>query len=126
MRTLGDMTTLTDIRELDFDAEFDIHLDADAERMHRRRWSTLAVLCLSLVLICIDNTILNVALPTLAREFGASASQLQWIVDSYILVFAGLLLTAGFVGDKFGRRGALILSTPSCCPFFTGATSGPV
>ena len=99
------MTTLTpnqelDLRHLDF--------DADAERMHRRRWKTLGVLCLSLVLICIDNTILNVAIPTLAREFHATASQLQWIVDSYILVFAGLLLTAGFVGDKFGRRGALM------------------
>ena len=99
------MTTLTSIQELD---PSNLDFDADAERMHRRRWKTLSVLCLSLVLICIDNTILNVAIPTLAREFHATASQLQWIVDSYILVFAGLLLTAGFVGDKFGRRGALM------------------
>ena len=100
------MTTLTSTTPT-LDAAFDSGLAA-AERMHRRRWRTLGVLCLSLVLICIDNTILNVAIPTLAREFEATASQLQWIVDSYILVFAGLLLTAGFVGDKFGRRGALM------------------
>jgi EmrB/QacA subfamily drug resistance transporter len=78
------------------------------DEAHRRRWWTLAVLCLTLVLISVDNTILNVAIPTLARELEASASQLQWIVDSYVLVFAGLLLTAGFLGDKFGRRGALM------------------
>src|SRR4051812_12496494 len=60
-----------------------------------RRWRILAVLCLSLLVISLDNTILNVALPTLQVDLGASASQLQWIVDSYMLVFAGLLLTAG-------------------------------
>jgi EmrB/QacA subfamily drug resistance transporter len=72
-----------------------------------RRWWTLAVLCLSLIVISLDNTILNVALPTLERELAASASQLQWIVDSYMLVFAGLLLTAGALGDRFGRKRAL-------------------
>ena len=79
------------------------------DRAHQRRWLTLSVLCLTLVLISVDNTILNVAIPTLARDLHASGSQLQWIVDSYVLVFAGLLLTAGSLGDKFGRRGALIL-----------------
>ena len=79
-----------------------------SDRVHRQRWWTLTVLCLTLVLVSVDNTILNVAIPTLAREFEATASQLQWIVDSYVLVFAGLLLTAGFLGDKFGRRGALM------------------
>src|SRR5437660_9383308 len=74
---------------------------------NRRRWIALLVLCLSLMVIGIDNTILNVALPTLVRELHASNSQLQWIVDSYILVFAGLLLTAGSLGDRFGRRCAL-------------------
>jgi EmrB/QacA subfamily drug resistance transporter len=78
-------------------------------RAHQRRWWTLSILCLTLVLISVDNTILNVAIPTLARDLHASGSQLQWIVDSYVLVFAGLLLTAGSLGDKFGRRGALIL-----------------
>jgi EmrB/QacA subfamily drug resistance transporter len=72
-----------------------------------RRWWTLGVLCLSLLVISLDNTILNVALPTLERDLGASSSQLQWIVDSYMLVFAGLLLTAGALGDRFGRRRAL-------------------
>src|SRR5689334_17021256 len=74
-----------------------------------RRWWTLGVLCLSLLVIGLDNTILNVALPTLARDLDASSSQLQWIVDSYMLVFAGVLLTAGALGDRFGRRRALTL-----------------
>jgi EmrB/QacA subfamily drug resistance transporter len=64
-------------------------------------------LSLSLVMIGLDNTILNVALPTLSNELDASASQLQWIVDSYILVFAGILLTMGALGDRFGRKLAL-------------------
>ena len=72
-----------------------------------RRWWTLAVLCVSLIVISLDNTILNVALPTIERELNASSSALQWIVDAYMLVFAGLLLTAGALGDRFGRRRAL-------------------
>ena len=79
----------------------------DAGTIYRRRWATLAVLSLSLVIIGLDNTILNVALPTLVRELGATASQLQWMVDSYVLVFAGLLLTMGALGDRFGRKLAL-------------------
>ncbi len=74
-----------------------------------RRWWTLAVLCLSLIVISLDNTILNTALPSLQADLDASASQLQWIVDAYMLVFAGLLLTAGSLGDRFGRRRALDL-----------------
>ena len=57
---------------------------------HARRWKTLGVLSLSLVIIGLDNTILNVALPTLQRDLDASSSQLQWIVDVYMLVFAGV------------------------------------
>jgi EmrB/QacA subfamily drug resistance transporter len=72
-----------------------------------RRWWTLAVLCLSLLVIGLDNTILNVALPTIQRDLDASSSQLQWIVDAYMLVFAGVLLTAGALGDRFGRKRAL-------------------
>jgi MFS family permease len=71
------------------------------------RWWTLGVLCLSLLTIVIANASLNVALPTLAERLHASASSLQWIVDGYALVFAGLLLTAGSLGDRYGRRGAL-------------------
>ncbi len=73
----------------------------------RRRWWILGVLCFSLLVIVLDNTILNVAIPTIVRHLHASNSQLQWMVDSYTLVFAGLLLTAGSLGDRFGRRGAL-------------------
>jgi EmrB/QacA subfamily drug resistance transporter len=73
----------------------------------QKRWWTLAVLCLSLLIINLDNLILNIALPTLARELPATGSELQWIVDGYVLVFAGLLLTAGALGDRFGRKRAL-------------------
>jgi EmrB/QacA subfamily drug resistance transporter len=84
----------------------------DPEVAHRRRWFTLLVLCLSLVVIGLDNTILNVALPTLGKSvrlggLAATESQLQWIVDGYTIIFAGLLLTAGSIGDRFGRYGAL-------------------
>jgi EmrB/QacA subfamily drug resistance transporter len=75
--------------------------------VYRRRWWTLAVLALSLVIIGLDNTVLNVALPTLQRAFGATAAELQWMVDAYVLVFAGLLLTMGALGDRFGRARAL-------------------
>lgn len=76
-------------------------------RVHARRWYTLATLCLSLLIIVMDNTILNVAIPSLINELGATNSQLQWIVDGYTLVFAGLLLTTGSLGDRFGRKLAL-------------------
>jgi EmrB/QacA subfamily drug resistance transporter len=74
---------------------------------HALRWKTLGVLSLSLFIIGLDNTILNVALPTLQDEFNASPSKLQWMVDSYLLVFAGLLLVFGTLGDRFGRKRAL-------------------
>src|SRR5207244_2344105 len=75
--------------------------------LYAKRWWALLVLCLSLVIIGMDNTVLNVALPTLARDLHASESQLQWMVDAYVLVFAGLLLTMGAIGDRFGRKLAL-------------------
>ena len=74
-----------------------------------RRWWALVVLSIGLLVISLDNTILNVALPSLSDDLGASSSQLQWIVDAYMLVFAGLLLTAGSLGDRFGRKRALTL-----------------
>jgi EmrB/QacA subfamily drug resistance transporter len=80
-----------------------------AAKAEERRWWILVVLCFSLLVIVLDNSILNIALPSIVRELDASTSQLQWMVDSYTLVFAGLLLTAGSLGDRFGRRPALQL-----------------
>jgi EmrB/QacA subfamily drug resistance transporter len=77
------------------------------QKVYSRRWWTLAVLCLSLLIVFIGNSSLNVTIPTLSRELGATTSQLQWVVASYSLVFAGLLFTAGALGDRFGRKGAL-------------------
>jgi len=78
-------------------------------RTNARRWWVLAVLCLSLFMVVVDNTIVNVALPTLSQDLGASTSGLQWIVDAYTLVFSALLLVGGHLGDRFGRRRALQL-----------------
>jgi EmrB/QacA subfamily drug resistance transporter len=73
----------------------------------RSPWLILAVLCMTVFIIVVDTTIVNVALPTLVDELQATNSQLQWIVDAYVLVFAGLLIAAGSVGDRFGRKGLL-------------------
>lgn len=75
------------------------------EQVYERRWIILGVLCLALLIVMIGNTSLNVALPILSRELHATSSQLQWMVDAYSLVFAGLLFTAGAFGDRFGRKG---------------------
>ncbi|HZQ87130.1 MAG TPA: MFS transporter [Acidimicrobiales bacterium] len=80
-----------------------------AERIHARRWWTLGTLCLCITVIGIDNTILNVALPSIVRHLRASGSELELMVDGYTIVFACLLLTAGSLGDRYGRRPALIL-----------------
>ncbi len=72
-------------------------------REYRMRWWTLAVVSVTVVLATIDETILNVAIPSLQRDLGASASSLLWMVNSYMLVFGGLLLTMGGFGDRFGR-----------------------
>src|ERR1019366_4947082 len=66
--------------------------------------ATLAVVCVSALVVNVDNTILNVALPTLVRQLHATSSELQWIVDSYAMVFAGLLLVGGTLADRFGRK----------------------
>ncbi len=72
-------------------------------RIYRRRWWTLVVVSVTVLLATIDETILNVAIPSLQRDLGASASSLQWILNSYLLVYGGLLLTMGALGDRFGR-----------------------
>ena len=72
-------------------------------RIYRRRWWTLVVVSITVLLATIDETILNVAIPSLQRDLGASASSLLWMLNSYLMVFGGLLLTMGGVGDRFGR-----------------------
>jgi len=79
----------------------------DRTDTHTRPWLVLAVLCMSLFIIVADTTIVNAALPTLVRKLDASNTELEWIVDAYNLVFAALLLAAGSLSDRFGRRGAL-------------------
>ncbi len=76
---------------------------------HPRRWAILAVLVTSLLIVVLDNTILNIALPTIQEDLQATQSELVWAVDSYILVFAALLFTWGVLGDKYGRKRILII-----------------
>jgi EmrB/QacA subfamily drug resistance transporter len=85
-----------------------LHLSAPLSG-HARRGLTLTAVCISLSVITINISTLNVGLPSLARELGASNTGLEWIVDSYGLVFAGFLLTAGSLGDRLGRRQTLLL-----------------
>jgi EmrB/QacA subfamily drug resistance transporter len=80
-------------------------LDEIPADVYRRRWGILGVLCTSLLIIVIGNTSLNVALPAMSESLGLTNSQQQWVVDAYSLVFAGLLFTAGTLGDRFGRKG---------------------
>jgi DHA2 family multidrug resistance protein-like MFS transporter len=75
---------------------------------HPQRWRVLWILCGSLVLVVVSVSSLNVAIPPIQRSLDASGSELQWIIDSYALVFAGLLLPAGAIGDRYGRRQALL------------------
>ncbi len=76
---------------------------------HPRRWSILAVLVVSLLVVVLDNTVLNIALPTIQADLGATQSQLVWAIDSYILVFASLLFTWGVLGDRLGRKRVLMI-----------------
>ena len=80
---------------------------AQALKTHKYRWYTLIVLCLSLLVIVVDGTIVNVALPTFARDLHAGTTGLQWIVDAYTLTYAALLLLAGALADRYGRQHAL-------------------
>ncbi len=99
------MTEVRTRREIELDTLF-----AHARRLppdratSSRPWLALAVLCVSLLVVTLDSTVLNVALPTLVRDLGASSSDLQWIVDAYVIVFAGLLLVAGSLADRIGRK----------------------
>ncbi|MDH5238113.1 MAG: MFS transporter, partial [Acidimicrobiia bacterium] len=75
--------------------------------VHQRRWFLLGIMCLSLVMVVMAVSGLNVAIPSIQRSLDATGTDLQWIVDAYAIVFAGLLLTAGAMGDRFGRKRAL-------------------
>ncbi len=77
---------------------------ATETKVYEKRWIGMIFIGISLIVISLDNTVLNVALPSISRELGASASELQWIIDAYILVFAALLLTMGSLGDRNGRK----------------------
>src|SRR3984885_15703014 len=84
----------------------------DTQTIYRRRWLILSVLIVGLLAIVIDNTVLNVALKTIAEPrggLGASQSQLEWAINSYTLVFAGLLFTFGGIGDRLGRKRLLMV-----------------
>jgi len=106
-------TSSPDDVELRFDPKRpESHSDVSrvvTESVHKRRWWILGVLCLGLTMVVADETILTVALPALRRSLGAETSDLQWVVNSFILVSAALLLPAGTLGDRFGRRRLLLL-----------------
>ncbi|NJC72719.1 MFS transporter [Planosporangium thailandense] len=87
-------------------------MDIASNTGHPRRWAILGVLVVSLLVVVLDNTVLNVALRTIAdpvHGLGATQSQLEWAINSYTLVFAGLLFTAGVLGDRYGRRATLLI-----------------
>jgi MFS family permease len=75
---------------------------------HPRRWLILGVICLAQLTVVLDNTVLNVAIPSLTRELGAGTADIQWMINAYSLVQSGLLLTAGSAADRYGRRRMLI------------------
>jgi EmrB/QacA subfamily drug resistance transporter len=96
-----------------------------------RRWWGLAAIALSMVVVGLDTTVLNVALPTLATDLGASTGELQWVVDSYVLVLAALMLPVGALGDRHGRRtglvaGLLVFGASSALAAWAGSTEALV
>ena len=74
------------------------------ELSHRRRMLVLTICCMSLLIVSLDNTVLNVALPSMQKELHASVAGLQWTIDAYTLVLASLLMLAGSTADRIGRR----------------------
>src|SRR3954454_3481219 len=95
---------------------------------YARRWWVLATMTVCLLVLIMGNTVLNVALPTLQRELGATQGELQWAIDAYILVFAGLLFSWGVIGDRIGRRKVLLigLSIFAVASTFAAFSSSPV
>src|ERR1044072_8237261 len=81
---------------------------APASQGHPQRWLILGVLSLALLTVVLDNTVLNVAIPSLTKDLGAATSDIQWMINAYSLVQSGLLLTAGSTADRYGRKKMLI------------------
>lgn len=81
----------------------------DTFTLDPRRWWALAALVASMLTLGFDTTILNVALPTMAADLGATTGEQQWMADAYVVVFAALMLPAGLLGDRFGRRLMLVV-----------------
>ncbi len=90
-------------------AVFDPNDTTNYERLpgYKNRWLGLLFICISLLVISLDNTVLNTAIPSISRDLKASTSEIQWIIDAYSLAFAALLLTMGALGDRYGRKPAL-------------------
>ncbi|MBP2437820.1 MFS transporter [Microbacterium amylolyticum] len=97
----------------------------DGPRADWRGWSALVVLMLPVLLVSIDNTILNFALPAIARDLEPTSAQQLWIIDAYSLVLAGLLVTAGTLGDRFGRRRVLLIGAVGFTLVSVGAAFAP-
>ena len=95
---------------------------------YARRWWVLATMTVGLLVVIMGNTILNVALPSVQRELGAPHGELQWTVDAYILVFAGLLFSWGVIGDRIGRRKVMVigLSVFALGSVFAAFSSSPL
>src|SRR5436305_5187131 len=74
----------------------------------RSRWIALVVLCVGMLMIVLDTTVVNVALPSIQRDLGFSQSSLAWVVNAYLIAFGGLLLLAGRLGDLTSRRGVFL------------------
>ena len=88
---------------------------------YRQRWIALIFMGVALLVISLDNTVLNLALPEISKSLGSSTSELQWIVDAYVLSIAGLLLTVGYLGDRLGRKPALMIGMAVFGLFSLGA-----
>src|SRR5258708_15324109 len=102
--------------------------NSQPQEIGTRRWWALGALAFCLLVIGLDMTVLNVALPTLARDLKAGSSQLQWMVDAYTLVYASLVLMGGSLGDRFGRKrmlltGLIIFGAGSLWSAFSGSAN---
>src|SRR5689334_19402623 len=93
----------------------------------RAAWMPLAALCLAFFVEMVDNTLLSIALPTIGRDLGSATTSLQWVTGAYSLTFGGLLLTAGSLADRLGRRRVLLVGLGvfgllSLCVVFVSTT----